>query len=112
MVEATEKVGVERVQLGVRMEKHMVKVLKGLAEFDGITLGQLLEKIVLHSFEPVPGEEGEMSASPHGKKALAAVADLKRIYGMDYDMHAFRRFQDEGVVSEPEEVGVEPAASS
>lgn len=85
-----EKNQVERVQLGVRMEKSMVKVLKGLAEFQGISLGQLLEKIVLHSFEPVPGEEGEQSWSPHGKKALAAIADLKRIYGMDYSMHDLR----------------------
>ena len=92
-MDPAKKTQVERVQLGVRMEKHMVKVLKGLAEFDGISLGQLLEKIVLHSFEPVPGKEGEMSASPHGKKSLAAIADLKRIYGMDYDMHAFRRSQ-------------------
>lgn len=83
---------VERVQLGVRMEKRMVKVLKGLAEFEGVSLGQLLEKIVLHSFEPVPGQEGEMSASPHGKKALAAIADLKRVYGMEYDTHATRSF--------------------
>src|SRR6185437_10841559 len=80
---------VDRVQLGVRMERRMVKVLKGLAEFEGISLGQLLEKIVLHSFEPL-GEVGEQAASPHGKRALAAIADLKRIYGMDYDMHAFR----------------------
>jgi hypothetical protein len=85
---------VERVQLGVRMEKSMVKVLKGLAEFEGLTLGQLLEKIVLHSFEPVPGDEGESCASPIGKKALAAVADLKRIYGMDYDVHATRGFAE------------------
>jgi hypothetical protein len=89
-----QAVDVERVQLGVRMEKRMVKVLKGLAEFEGITLGQLLEKIVLHSFEPVEGEEGEMAASPHGKRALAAIADLKRIYGMDYDLHAARRFEE------------------
>ncbi|MEX2080504.1 MAG: hypothetical protein WEC33_02725 [Dehalococcoidia bacterium] len=82
---------VERVQLGVRMEKSMVKVLKGLAEFHGVTLGQLMENIVLHSFEPVPGQEGEMSASPHGKKALAAIADLKRIYGMNFDAHALRQ---------------------
>lgn len=81
---------VERVQLGVRMEKSMVKVLKGLAEFEGVSLGQLLEKIVLHTFEPVPGDEGESCASPHGKKALAAITDLKRIYGMNYDMHALR----------------------
>src|SRR6185312_13167198 len=98
MAEAVEQIGVERVQLGVRMEKQMVKVLKGLAEFEGITLGQLLEKIVLHSFEPVPGDEGESCASPHGKRALAAVADLKKIYGMEYDMHAFRKFQESAAV--------------
>jgi hypothetical protein len=78
---------VERVQLGVRIEKRLVKVLKGLAEFEGITLGQLLEKIVLHSFEPLEGEEGEWSASPHGPRALAAIADLKRVYGLDGDTH-------------------------
>ena len=89
---STDITPIERVQTGVRMEKSMVKVLKGLAEFEGITLGQLLEKIVLHSFEPVPGDEGESCASPFGKRALAAIADLKRIYGMDFDMHAFRTF--------------------
>jgi hypothetical protein len=88
-------VTVERVQLGVRMEKRMVKVLKGLAEFNGVTLGQLLENIVLHSFEAVPGQEGEMAASAHGKRALAAIEDLKRVYGMDYDTHAARRFHEE-----------------
>ena len=93
---------IERVQLGVRMEKKMVKVLKGLAEYQGITLGQLIEKIVLHSFEPVPGDEGESCASPHGKRALAVIADLKRIYELDYDMHAFRRFQPD---PEPEGEG-------
>ena len=85
---------VERVQLGVRMEKRMVKVLKGLAEFEGVSLGQLLEKIVLHSFAPVPGDEGESAASPHSKRALAAIEDLKRVYGMDYDLHGYRRFKD------------------
>jgi len=82
---------IERVQIGVRMEKSMVKVLKALAEFDSLTLGQLLEKIVLHSFEPVPGQEGEMSASPHSQAALAAVADFKRIYGMNVDDRELRK---------------------
>lgn len=86
---------VARVQLGVRLEVRMVKVLKGLAEFEGISLGQLLEKIVLHSFEPLEGEEGEWCASPHSKRALAAITDLKRVYGMDYDTHAARAFPAE-----------------
>ena len=94
MVATVDQVSVDRVQLGVRMEQRMVKVLKGLAEFEGISLGQLLEKIVLHSFEPVAGDEGESSASPHGKRALAAIADLKRVYGMDYDAHSARTFRD------------------
>lgn len=92
VTEPGEVLEVERVQLGVRMERSMVKVLKGLAEFEGVTLGELLEKIVLHSFEPVPGEEGEMAASPHSRRALAAIRDLKRVYGMDFDTHATRRF--------------------
>jgi hypothetical protein len=90
----TEKMSVERVQLGVRMEKRLVQVLKGLAEFQGVTLGQLLENIVLHSFVPVEGQEGEACASPHGKRALAAIEGLKNVYGMDYDVHAARQFKE------------------
>lgn len=85
---------VQRVQLGVRMEPKMVKVLKGLAEYRNMTLGQLLEKIVLHSFEPVPGQEGEMCASPYSKESLTVIRDLRKIYGMDFDTHASRRFQE------------------
>jgi hypothetical protein len=83
---------VERVQLGVRMETRLVKVLKGLAEFNDETLGELLEKIVLHSFEPVPGDEGESSASPHSRAQLKAIEDLKKVYGLDYETHSTRDF--------------------
>lgn len=76
------------------MEKRLVKVLKALAEFEGVTLGQLLEKIVLHSFEAAPGHEGELAASPHGKKALTAIADLQRVYEMDFDAHIAKRFEE------------------
>jgi hypothetical protein len=102
MSSTADQIDVERVQLGVRMEKRLVKVLKGLAEFNGMTLGQLLENIVLHSFVPLEGEEGEYSASPHGKRALAAIADLKRVYGMDYDEHAMRRFKEQLMAVEAE----------
>ncbi|HEX8344952.1 MAG TPA: hypothetical protein VF657_09435 [Actinoplanes sp.] len=90
MAEATQKI--ERVQLGVRMEARLVKVLKGLAEFNDETLGELLEKIVLHSFEPVPGDEGESCASPHSRAQLKAVEDLKKVYGLDYQTHSARAF--------------------
>ena len=90
----SEVVPVERVQLGVRMEKRIVKVLKGLAEYSNMTLGQLLEKIVLHSFEPEPGQEGEWCASPYSKNTLGVLADLKRIYGLEYDTHDSRRFEE------------------
>ena len=99
-IEAEPKVAVERVQLGVRMEKRMVQVLKGLAEFKDMTLGQLLEEIILHSFEAAPGHEGEMCASPHGKKSFAAIADLKRIYGMDYNARAGYGFREKAVGAE------------
>ncbi len=68
MDEAKPPTTIDRVQLGVRM----ARVLKGLAEFRGVALGPLLENIVLHSFAPDAGQEGEMSYSPHGKKALQA----------------------------------------
>ncbi|GHF12643.1 hypothetical protein GCM10017044_03260 [Kordiimonas sediminis] len=42
---------VERIQTGVRMEKSLVKVLKGFAEYADLSLGDLLEGIVLHAFE-------------------------------------------------------------
>jgi hypothetical protein len=83
---------VERAQLGVRMERRMVKVLKGLAEFNDETLGELLERIVLHSFEPVEGDEGESCASPHSVQALAAIAELRKVYALDDDVHATRRY--------------------
>ncbi len=92
--DASRPLPVTRVQLGVRIEQRLVKVLNGLAEFEDVTLGQLLEKIVLHSFTPVPGHEGEMAASPHGRKALAAITDLQRTYRMTYNLHGFRAFQD------------------
>ncbi|MEO6998575.1 MAG: hypothetical protein ABI112_10870 [Terracoccus sp.] len=93
----TTRTPVDRVQLGVRLEKNIVKVLKGLAEFNDETLGELLERIVLHSFDPVAGDEGESCASPHSKRQLQAIHDLRAVYGLGEDVHASRRFErDQG----------------
>ncbi len=82
----------ERVQLGVRVEKNLVKVLKGLAEFNDETLGELLERIVLHSFDPVLGDEGVSCASPHSRRQLATVETLRSMYGVSSDPHSARSF--------------------
>lgn len=74
------------------MDKNLVKVLKGLAEFNDETLGELLEKIVLHSFDPVPGDEGESCASPHSKRALEVIDTLRTLYDVPADPHASRGF--------------------
>jgi hypothetical protein len=63
---------VTRTQTGVRLESSLLKVLKGLAEYTDLTLGDLLEGIVLHSFE------GKAAFSP---ETQAAIDKLKSVYG-------------------------------
>jgi len=64
---------VERVQTGVRMEKRLLKVLKGLAELKDLTLGDLLEGIVLHAFE---------GKAPFSPATLKEIEQLRKIYGL------------------------------
>jgi len=78
---------VERVQTGVRMEKRILKVLKALAELHDMSLGDLLEGIVLHAFE---------GKSPFGASTLSQVSELKRIYGLDLDAAASHRLREAG----------------
>ncbi len=76
-------IAVERVQIGVRMEKRMVKVLKGLAEYHDISLGDLLEGIVLHAFE---------NKAPFNEETLECIRQLKEVYSMDYGVNASHQF--------------------
>ena len=76
---------IERVQIGERMEKRMVKVLKGLAEYLDLSLGDLLEGIVLHAFE---------SKAPFSEDTMQRIAQLKRVYGMDYGASASHRLTE------------------
>lgn len=74
MQEQTEHpIVVERVQTGVRMEKRLLKVLKGFAELKDITLGDLLEGIVLHAFE---------GKAPFSGESLKEIEKLRSIYGL------------------------------
>jgi len=64
---------VERIQTGVRVEVRLLKVLKGLAELKGLSLGDLLEGIVLHAFE---------GKAPFGRETLRQIAQLRDVYGL------------------------------
>jgi hypothetical protein len=66
-------VEIVRVQTGVRMEKRLLKVLKALAELKDMTLGDLLEGIVLHAFE---------GKAPFSTQTLKEIDQLKSIYGL------------------------------
>lgn len=76
---APGKLEIDRVQTGVRMEKRLVKVLKALAELKDMSLGDLLEGIVLHAFD---GKE------PFSRETLRRIAELKQIYGLELDSSA------------------------
>ncbi len=65
---------IERVQTGVRIEKRLLKVLKGLAEYHDMSLGNLIEGIVLHAFD---------GKAPFSEKNLKKIKDLKSIYELD-----------------------------
>jgi hypothetical protein len=65
---------VQRTQTGVRIETSLLKVLKGLAEYCDMSLGDLLEGIVLHAFE---------GKAPFSEQTQAAIRDLKKVYHCD-----------------------------
>ena len=76
---------VERVQTGVRIEKRLLKVLKAFAEYHDLTLGDLLEGIVLHAFD---------GKTPFSQKSIERIKELKRFYGLELDSHASHRLKE------------------
>jgi hypothetical protein len=78
---------VERVQTGVRMEKRLLKVLKAFAEYHDLTLGDLLEGIVLHAFE---------GKCPFHAESQARIKELKKFYGLELDASASHKLKETG----------------
>lgn len=70
------QIQIERIQTGMRVEKRMVKVLKALAEYLDMTLGDLIEGIVLHAFD------GKV---PFNDKTLRKIKEIKKVYELDLD---------------------------
>jgi hypothetical protein len=83
---------VERVQTGVRLERRILKVLKALADYLDMSLGDLLEGIVLHAFE------GKQPFSPATR---ATIDSLKRLYGLDLGAEASHRLRERGTGGKP-----------
>jgi hypothetical protein len=85
MVHTQERLTVQRVQTGVRMEKRLLKVLKAFADYHDITLGDLLEGIVLHAFD---------GKCPFSEESLRRIRELKKFYGLDLDASASHRLTE------------------
>ena len=70
----TARKTIQRVQTGVRIEKRILQVLKAIAARHDMSLGDLLEGIVLHSFEGKP---------PFGTETPDFIGQIKAAYGLD-----------------------------
>jgi predicted DNA-binding ribbon-helix-helix protein len=80
-----KKLEIERIQTGVRMERRIVKVLKALAAYKNLTLGDLLEGIVLHAFE---------GKTPFAAETLRKITELKAVYELDLDARSSHRLRE------------------
>lgn len=85
MPRPVRQIEIERIQTGVRMERRLLKVLKALAEYKNMTLGDLLEGIVLHAFE---------GRTPFTAQTLRKIVELKAIYDLDLDARASHRLKE------------------
>ena len=74
-----QKYPIERIQTGVRMEKRILKVLRAFADYNDMSLGDLLEGIVLHVFD---------GKCPFNQASLGRIRELKKFYGLDLDSRA------------------------
>ena len=78
---------IERTQTGVRLATPLLKVLKGLAEYKDISLGDLLEGIVLHSFE---------GKQPFSEETLRVIAKLRDVYDCELTADDAHKLSENG----------------
>jgi len=67
-------VTIDRVQTGVRIERRILKTAKGLAEALDMPLWELLEGVLLHSFE---------GSTPFGEATIQKIDSLRSVYDLD-----------------------------
>ena len=80
-----DKYKIERTQTGVRIEKRILKVLKGFAAYHDISLGDLIEGIVLHTFE---------GKAPFNEKSLKKIEEFKKVYNLDLTSEDSHKLQE------------------
>jgi hypothetical protein len=83
---------VERVQTGVRIERRILKVLRAFADYHDITLGDLLEGIVLHAFD---------GKCPFDPASLERLRELRKFYGLDLNASASHKLVEAHARSSP-----------
>ena len=88
---------VERVQTGVRVEKGILKVLKAIAEYHDMSLGDVIEGIVLHAFDGKPA---------FGAAGLARIREFRKLYHLNLDSSHSHRLVE---ASEPRDTGARSA---
>jgi uncharacterized glyoxalase superfamily protein PhnB len=87
-----EPIPIERVDVPVRLERRMAAVLTDLAEIKRQTISETLEETLCHTWEAFP--DGENVPSPHTRRQLEQIRELKARHGIDYDSHGSYRFQE------------------
>lgn len=90
LLNAGPKLKIERVDVPLRLEKRLAALLEDLAAHKRMSLSSCVEEILLHTNEPL----GDGVASPHTKRTLAYIQELKTKHGIDYDSHASYRFEE------------------
>ena len=85
MLGSSRQLEIKRIQTGVRMERRILKVLKAMAEYKNMTLGDLLEGIVLHAFD---------GKTAFHAQTLRKIAELKSIYELDLDAGSSHRLKE------------------
>ena len=78
---------INRTQTGVRLESRMLKVLKALATELDLSLGDLIEGIVLHAFE---------GKAPFSPATLRKIRALRAVYGLELTAGDSHRLRETG----------------
>ena len=85
------KIEIDRAPITARIENRLLALMEDLAVSKNMTIGEMLEETLLHTFEKMP--EGGV-ASPHTENTLTYIQSLKKKHGIDYDTHASYRFSE------------------